>query len=327
METIYPKHLKIGDEIRVIAPSSSLGIISKDVQSIADERFNELGLRLTFGKHTSELDDFSSSSVESRLEDLHTAYADTSVAVVLCVIGGFNSNQLLSFIDWKLIQDNPKPLIGYSDITVLLNAIYTKTGMVGYLGPAYSTFGQKKYFDYTLENFRKCLLHDEPFFLESSPEWTDDLWFIDQEDRKPIRNDGPMVVNQGAVEGILIGGNISSLALLFGTEYMPDLSDKILCLEDDEDTNYKQFDRLFESLLQQPGADSIKGILIGRFQRRSEITNEQIRRMIAIRSQLKNIPVIANLDFGHTSPLATLPIGGTVSIDTKREFVLKIEKF
>lgn len=320
-------HLKEGDEVRVIAPSSSLGIISKEVQEIANERFVDLGLRLTFGEHVSELDDFGSSSIESRLEDLHAAYTDSSVAAVLCVIGGFNSNQLLPFIDWKVIQNNPKPLIGYSDITVLLNVIYAKTGVAGYLGPAYSTFGQKKYFDYTLENFKKCLLQEDAFSLEPSPEWTDDLWFMDQENRIPIHNDGPMVVNQGEAKGILVGGNISSLALLFGTEYMPDFTDKILCLEDDEDTNYKQFDRLFESLLQQPGADSIKGILMGRFQKGSEITNEQIQRMFAVRPRFQDIPVIANLDFGHTSPLATLPIGRRVSIDTTREFPIKIEGF
>lgn len=316
-------HLKEGDEVRVIAPSSSLGIISKEVQEIANARFADLGLRLTFGEHVSELDDFGSSSIESRLQDLHAAYADSSVAAVLCVIGGFNSNQLLPFIDWKVIQDNPKPLIGYSDITVLLNAAYVKTGVAGYLGPAYSTFGQKKYFDYTLENFKKCLLQEGAFSLEPSSEWTDDLWFMDQENRTPIHNDGPIVVNQGAADGVLVGGNISSLALLFGTEYMPDLADKILCLEDDEDTDYKQFDRLFESLLQQPGADSIRGILLGRFQKRSEITNEQIKRMFAIRPRLKDIPVVANLDFGHTSPLATLPVGEVVSANARMEVQIK----
>lgn len=327
MQTIFPKRLKVGDEVRVIAPSSSLGIIGREVQDIANGRFADLGLKLTFGEHVSELDDFGSSSIESRLEDLHAAYADPSVTAALCVIGGFNSNQLLPFIDWKVIQDNPKPLIGYSDITVLLNAIYAKTGVMGYLGPAYSTFGQKKYLEYTLENFKKCLLQAASFPIKASSEWTDDLWFVDQEDRNPVRNDGPIVVNSGSAEGTLVGGNISSLALLFGTEYMPDLTDKILCLEDDEDTDYKQFDRLFESLLQQPGAKRIKSILVGRFQKGSEITNEQIERMFAIRPQLKDIPVVAGLDFGHTSPLVTLPIGGRVSIDTIQEFPIKIEEF
>lgn len=327
METIFPKHLKVGDEVRIVAPSSALGIIGKDVQNVANERFADLGLRLTFGGHISELDDFSSSPIESRLQDLHAAFSDASVAAVLCVIGGFNSNQLLPYINWQLIQNNPKPLIGYSDVTVLLNAAYARTGVVSYLGPAYSTFGQKKHFDYTLEYFKKCLLQEDSFSIGTSTEWTDDEWFLDQENRNPIHNTGPVVVNHGSAEGELIGGNMSSLALLFGTDFMPNLSGKIVCLEDDDDANYKKFDRVFESLLHQPGADALKGIIIGRFQKGSEITEDQIRRMIAIRPQLKGIPVVANLDFGHTSPLATLPIGGIVSIDTIKENPVRIEKF
>ncbi len=141
MNKIYPGKLKQGDEVRVVAPSRSLSIIGKEVQEIANKRFEELGLKLTFGKHVKEIDEFNSSSIQSRVEDLHEAFSDNNVKAVITVIGGFNSNQLLKYIDWNLIKDNPKIFLGYSDITALNNSIFSKTGLVTYSGPHYSTFG------------------------------------------------------------------------------------------------------------------------------------------------------------------------------------------
>ena len=327
MEKIFPEHLTTGDEVRVIAPSSSLGIISNDVKQIANERFASLGLKLSFGKHVEELDAFGSSSIQSRIEDLHEAFSNPAVKAVMCVIGGFNSNQLLPYIDWGIIKNNPKIFIGYSDITVLHNAITARTGLVTYLGPAYSTFGQKLGFDFTLNYFKKCLMQDEEFALLPSAEWSDDLWYVNQEQRTFHNNPGPTVIYDGQATGELIGGNLGSLSLLFGTPYMPSLAGKILMMEDDEADTYKIIDRNFESLLQQSDADQLAGIVIGRFQNASEMDEEKIKRLLALRPQLQRIPVITQLDFGHTSPLATLPVGGLMSIDTSKQEFITLKKF
>lgn len=327
MKKIFPQHLGSGDEVRVIAPSSSLGIIGVDVQKIANKRLASLGLKLSFGKHASELDEFGSSSIESRIADLHDAFADTAVKAVLCVIGGFNCNQLLPYIDWELIRRNPKPFIGYSDITVLLNAMLANAGLVTYLGPAYSTFGQKLGFDFTMEHFEKCLMQNKPFTLKTADKWSDDEWYLDQENRVFFENHGPYIIQSGKATAELVGGNLSSFVLLFGTSHTPSLAGKILCIEDDGSQPYRHIDRNLEALLQQPGADSIAGIVIGRFQKGSEMAQEKIRRLIVLRSQLAKIPVVANFDFGHTSPLCTLPIGGIVSIDTSTKDIFRIEEF
>ncbi|MBI5356646.1 LD-carboxypeptidase [Candidatus Collierbacteria bacterium] len=105
---MYPRKLKAGDEVRIIAPSRSLSIITKRSREIADKRFADLGLKLSFGKHVEEIDDFASTSIQSRIEDLHQAFGDKNVKAIITVIGGFNSNQLLKYIDWDLIKDNPK---------------------------------------------------------------------------------------------------------------------------------------------------------------------------------------------------------------------------
>ncbi len=197
MNFIYPEKLKAGDEIRVISPSRSLAIIGDETRRIANERFAELGLKLSFGKHVEEIDDFNSSSIASRLEDLHDAFADPNVKGILTVVGGFNSNQLLRGIDWELIKANPKVLCGYSDITALNNSILAKTGLVTYSGTHYSTFGMKNYFDYSFEHFRKAVMSDEPIEIQPSKEWTDDMWFLDQENRQPIPNEGWLVIHEG----------------------------------------------------------------------------------------------------------------------------------
>jgi muramoyltetrapeptide carboxypeptidase LdcA involved in peptidoglycan recycling len=118
MKRIYPELLKIGDEIRIIAPSLSMGILSDMTVKYATERFKQMGFKLSFGKHVNESDAFNSSSIESRIIDLHEAFADINVKAIITAIGGYNSNQLLEYIDWSLILGNPKIFCGYSDITM-----------------------------------------------------------------------------------------------------------------------------------------------------------------------------------------------------------------
>src|SRR5450631_2573541 len=114
MNSIFPMKLKSGSHVRVIAPSRSFSIIPKDQREISSERLESLGLKISYGRHIEESDDFKSTSIASRISDLHEAFADKSVDAVLTVIGGFNVNQLLKHLDYDLIRNNPKILCGYS---------------------------------------------------------------------------------------------------------------------------------------------------------------------------------------------------------------------
>src|SRR3989344_513673 len=314
MKKIFPEKLKRGDKVMVVAPSNSLGLISEETRQIAGERFQEMGLELSFGKHIEELDDFDSSSIESRINDLHEAFLDKSVKGIFAVIGGFNCNQLLRYLDWNLIKSNPKIFVGYSDTTALQNAIYAKTGLVTYSGPAYSTFGQKLYFDYTLESFKECLFEDKKFDVLPSDSWSDDKWYLDQENRKLHKNDGWLVINEGQANGTILGANLCTFNLLQGTEYFPDISDAILFLEDDAESKLVIFDRDLQSLIHLPNLDKVKGVVIGRFQNASEVKTEQLIKVVKSKKELENVPILANVDFGHTSPIITFPIGGEVEL-------------
>ncbi len=327
---IIPEKLTAGDQVRVIAPSRSASLVSTQNYDLAYERIKkEFEVWVTFGKHHQERDIFNSSSIEARISDIHEAFSDKTVKMVSTAIGGFNSNQLLRYIDWNLIKNNPKILCGYSDITVLGNAIFAKTDLVTYSGPHFSTFAQREHLEYTIEYFRKCLLENKEYDIQPSQEWLDDQWYKNQEKRTPIINDGYWVIQSGAAEGTIIGGNLSSFILLFGTEYMPSLTNSVIFLEADNYTqgvDILEFDRQFQSLLQQKGSDGIKAIVIGRFQKGSEVTREMLQYVIKTKEELKNIPVIANVDFGHTNPMATFPIGGTckININSDVSFEVKI---
>lgn len=324
MNKIIPEKLKEGDKIRVVASARSISLLSPETREIADKKLAELGLLVSFGKHVDESDEFNSSSIQSRIEDLHEAFADKEIKAILTVIGGYNCNQLLSYLDYDLIKNNPKILCGFSDITALSNAIFAKTGLVSYSGPHYSSFGQKLYFDYSLEYFKKCLFSNESFELNHCENWSDDPWYRDQENRNLIKNEGYWLINKGIASGTILGANLCTFNLLQGTEYMPELDNSVLFIEDDEHTHPAEFDRDLQSVIHVPGFKGVKGIVIGRFQKVSKISKEILTKIIKTKSELNSIPVIANADFGHTDPKITFPIGGRAEIEGIDEVRIKI---
>lgn len=142
------------------------------------------------------MDEFQSSSVESRISDLHDAFCDPNVKAIFSVVGGFNSNGLLDSIDYDLIRANPKIFCGFSDITAIATAITSQTGLVTYSGPHFSTWAMQKEFDYNLEYFRKCLVENAPFSVEHSKSWSDDMWFADQENRGIMPDSGYWTIHE-----------------------------------------------------------------------------------------------------------------------------------
>lgn len=310
-----PRKLRRGDTIRVVAPARSRQIVVEhDHSGVIESRLASLGLRLTFAEHVDERDDFDSSSVASRVSDLHAAFADPEVAGILTVIGGSNSNEMLPHLDWDLIAANPKIFCGYSDVTALQNAILARTGMVTYSGPHWSSFGMREYFEQTEQWFVQALFGEEAIELHPAEIWTDDLWFVDQDNRIVHPNHGWWPLKPGQATGRIIGGNLCTLNLLQGTEYMPSLDGALLMVEDDELSDAKEFARNLSSLLQLPDAGGVQGLVIGRFQKASGATRALLEQIIARQDRLSGVPVLANVDFGHTSPIATFPIGGRAAL-------------
>lgn len=310
---IAPK-LKPGDQIRVIAPSRSMAIIAQEVREIALRRLGAMGLTVTFSKHCEEIDDFNSSSTASRIQDLHEAFRDPKVQGILTAVGGFNTNQLLQYLDYDLIRDNPKVLCGLSDITALQNAITARTGLVTYSGPHISMFGMQEGFEYTQKYFEQCVMQEGKYPILPSETWSDDMWFLDQKKRTFMENPGFWSMQAGSAEGTIVGGHMRCMNSLQGTPFMPSLENTILFLEEDEEMLPHHFDRGLQSLVQLPEFAGVRGVVIGRFQKASGMTENLLRQIVASKKELAHLPILANADFSHTNPVMTFPIGGTAKI-------------
>ena len=314
---IFPNRLKDSDEVRIIAPSQSLATLSQENIDLATRKLESLGLKVTFGKHVNEKDIFGSSSVQSRIDDLHDAFQDNNVKAVLAVRGGSNANQLLKYINYDLIKNNPKIFCGYSDITVLQNAFFKMTGLVTYSGPQFSSFAMINGFDYTLDYFKQILFDGAPVELYPSTDWSEDDWKNSQNNRIFNKSEGYWVINTGKATGTIVGGNLSTFQLLQGTPYIPSLENTIAFLEADSITEghcVVEFDRALQSLIYQPHFDKVKAIVFGRFETKFGMTLEKLKMVIAAKPELQGLPIVANVDFGHTNPMITFPVGGTCEI-------------
>ena len=306
--------------IEVIAFSRSLGMICDENINYAKQKLETLGYNVSFSKNANVCDSFISSSIKKRISDLHEAITNENVDIILSVLGGYNCNQLLDYIDYDLIKKNPKKICGYSDITVLLNAIYKMTGIITFLGPTFHSFSMLKGLEQTVESFTQ-VINEKEYALSDPDFYSSDRWYDDQKNRKFIKNKGMIVINDGKTEGTIIGGNLCSFNLLQGTKYMPDLTDKILFIEDDALVGKEfpyEFDRNLTSLMQQPNFDKIRGIVIGRTQTQTGMNLAKWKKILN-KKELKKIPIIINANFGHTTPNATRPIGGLCKIDTSSD--------
>ncbi len=330
MQKIIPEKLKHGDEVRIIAPSRNINILGKDCIELAIKNLESLGLKVTFSENVSREENslYGCASIEDRVKDLESAFKDKNVKGILTVIGGFNTNQILADIDYEIIKNNPKIICGYSDITALLHAITVKTGLVTYYGPHFSSLGMKKGLEYTMEYFKKMFFESVSVNVESSLEWSNDLWFLNQEKRNFIKNEGMQIINKGEGEGKIIGGNLCTLNLLQGTPYFQEEKEVILFIEDDggADKNFLlEFDRNLISLIQSLKPENIKGIVIGRAEQNCEMTLLKWKAIFLTKKELKNIPIVINTDFGHTTPQITFPIGGHAKITLNETINIEIK--
>jgi muramoyltetrapeptide carboxypeptidase len=296
-------------EIRVIAPSDSWKVDREDSYKRAEKRLEDAGYQVTYAENIKSVDYLGTSFALLRAEDFNAAFRDQAVVAIISLHGGFAANEILPHIDWELVRSNPKPLIGYSDITVLVNAIYAMTGVTAYLGPNLGTIGYEKLWEYTLDGLSATISRHK-YELQPSPRYIDN---------KTEHKAMPWhILTQGSAQGTLLGGNIQSLFLLQGTKYQPKFDKEyILAIEDDslsKEYTLHGFSRNLESILQLPNArQNLRGVLIGRFEAASKVESDELSKVLLAKN-LDNIPIIANLDFGHTTPLATLPIGGNINL-------------
>lgn len=316
------KKLQVGDHIRVLSPSSSIERLGGFEENLtAKESLEELGFQVSFSKHYLENDLLYSASIESRVADLHEAFADDSVDAVLATIGGFNSNELLPYLNYDLMATHPKIICGYSDSTAFLNAIFAKAGIQTYMGPSYSSFKMKEGQAYQTKSWLTAMSKID-YNLVPSEKWSSDPWYDPSQPRHFFSTEWK-VYNHGQAKGTIIGGNLSTFGLLRGTPYAPRPKNYILLVEEAEKDDFYEFDRHFAAILQ--AYPNPQAILIGRFPKECGMTPELFDYILSKHPILKTIPVVYDMDFAHTQPLFTVTIGAEMTVDTKT-MTFKIEE-
>jgi len=308
---VRPKALAPGARVALVSPAGPQ--YEGEGVSIAEEVVASLGLvpkRMpNVGRNTMYL----AGSDAERAGDLNAAFRDTSIDAIWCVKGGYGSGRLLPLLDWEAIRRNPKPIIGYSDITALVNSIYAKTGLVTFHGPNC----ESNISEYSLAELKKVLFSKEPAgVIAAAPPIEPKEGFVDREDR--LRRIAP-----GTARGRLVGGNISVYAMLVGTPYEPDLEGKILFLEEVEESPYR-IDRWLTGFLLTGKLSRCAGIVLGKFKDCKPAGEADFKGtwtwqdVVADRLGNLGIPVLAGLRFGHVADKSTLPLGVLAELDVAK---------
>ncbi|MEQ8703004.1 MAG: LD-carboxypeptidase [Phaeodactylibacter sp.] len=308
---ILPKRLRPGDTVGFVTPGS---YISDESLEQAVSNMLKLGLRVKMGKNIRAKHGFVAGTDQQRLDDLHTMFSDRSVDAVWCARGGYGCTRLLPKIDYDLIRRNPKILIGYSDITALLNAIYHKTGLVTFHGPV----GASEFSTYTEAQVRAVLMDGTapyPIPLSEDNEASEDSLFQ------------PEVIRKGQAEGVLMGGNLSLLAAMAGTGYLPDPTGAIVFMEDVGEAPYR-VDRMLTQLRQAWPLKAANGIALGVFADCAKKEgSDSLTLSETLQEQLRptDTPTAYGLPFGHIDHQCTFPVGVRARFDAAARSITLLE--
>lgn len=308
---IKPPGLKKGDRLGLVTPGS---YITEQEKEESIDAFYELGFRITYSNRLMQKNGYFSATDEERAADINEMFEREDVSGIMCARGGYGCARILPYLDYKLIRDNPKPLIGFSDITALQYAIYKNSELVTFHGPvSISTFSK-----FSVKNFEDVLMN--PTF---------ELTIMNSTSNNNYNPYGITVISGGIAEGELVGGNLTLAVSLIGTEYDIDYTGKIIFLEEFLEEPYR-IDRMLTQMIQAGKFENAAGVALGVFKLcESDKTNPSFQNsytlMEVLQDRLGNlgIPVVYGLSFGHVVDKFTLPFGVKAELNTEGQ-VLKL---
>ncbi len=307
------KVLKPGDTVGIITPASALG--DEDAITLTKEVLTYFGLNVKEGKYIRERYGNLAGTDAQRLEDLHAMFADKEVHGILCIRGGSGASRLLSKIDYKLIANNPKPLLGYSDITALIMAFQAKIGLVTFHGPV----GTSNWSNFVAKTFTDQFMDNKLVTFANPDKKGDNI--VQYKDRIST-------INPGIAEGKLLGGNLTLISGLCGSPYLPDFKDSILFLEEINESPEK-VDRMFCQLMNAGILAQIKGFVFGKCTGCSPSAGYGSLNLDQIlRDYIKplNIPSYSGAVIGHIDDQFLLPVGVKARIDANKGTIEILEK-
>jgi len=286
MKLIIPEPLEPGDTVGIVAPA---GPVTKELVQKGKRFLEDLGFKVRLGKHLFNKNNYLAGTDEERAQDIMEMFRAPDVRAIISARGGYGCLRLLRHLDFPLIKDNPKIFLGYSDISILLNTIYERTGLVTFHGPMLRQIA---------ENDKLTVRVFKQFLMEANNDFT-------------YRVPDLKTVKAGKAAGPLAGGCLSVIISTLGTEYEPVLDGKILFFEDVDEPLYR-IDRMLTQLKLSGRLKSISGVIAGRIK---GIKKEELSLLLDDIFQGMNIPVVVNFPAGHQLPNLVLPVGATFFLD------------
>jgi muramoyltetrapeptide carboxypeptidase len=310
---IKPPRLKQGDVIGLVAPAGHTNdsAIEKSVQHI-----EALGFRVKLGRYLREVHGNYAGSPEMRLADLHGMFLDPEVKALWAIRGGSGAISLLRHIDYALIRNHPKILLGYSDITALHLAIHRHAGVVTFHGPVASSTPS----DYSNEHMLAVLTDPQPTYTIHMSE-------ANAQRAKEEPHFGIRTVHGGVATGPLIGGNLSLVSALAGTDYAADFRNSILFLEEVNEEPYR-IDRWMTQLDLAVGFDKAAALMIGICEHcgpqdaQKSLTLDQT---FDIHLDPLKVPAVTGYSIGHIRNQFTIPVGVRATLDTEAQTLTLLE--
>ncbi|MCD6584728.1 MAG: LD-carboxypeptidase [Desulfobacteraceae bacterium] len=282
-----PSRLIAGDTLGIIAPSSPFDKL-KFHSGISV--LEEMGFTVFFPETIFEQKGYLAGSDAHRADIINSMFANPDIKGIICARGGYGALRILPMIDFNTVASHPKVFIGCSDVTVLLNAFYSKCGMVSLHGPMIESLAKAS--DQTKQSLRDVLLKEQALTVPCK-------------DR--------IVIHSGVASGIMAGGNLTTLCHLVGTPFEPDFSGQILLLEDIGESPYR-IDRLLMHMKLAGCFEQIRGIVLGSFKGCGE--PDLVYQLFDDVFFNESFPILAGFDIGHDEPNLTIPFGINASFDT-----------
>lgn len=302
--TLKPARLQPGDTVGLVTPATAT--FQQVELDIARESLEGLGLKVRIGPHVMDRHGSLGGQDKDRAADINRFFADSSIKAVFPTRGGWGTSRLLPLLDYDTIRRNPKIIMGYSDITALLNGIHARTGLVTFHGPN----AGGRWDEYSVGLVKRVLFDGEAVTM-NNPKADNDHNILTQIDNR-IRT-----ITPGKATGRLLGGNLTVLTAILGSPYVPNFDDAILFLED-VDENWYRIDRMMTTLKLAGILGKVRGVIFGTCSECgpgegfASLTPEEI---FADHLAPLGVPCWQGAMIGHAQPQWTLPVGGTVTID------------
>jgi muramoyltetrapeptide carboxypeptidase len=284
--------LKTGDTVVITSPAGA--VWDEQQIGIFSDILKSFGLKVIYGETLKRRYGYFSGTDEERAKELNDLFANKSVKGIFCMKGGWGCARILDKLNYDTIAQNPKVLIGFSDITSLLVSIYMKTGLITFHGPV----GNSGWNEFTSKIFREVVMASEPIEFPVGP----------------APEDKPVTINKGIAEGTLVGGNLTVLSCMVGSSYLPDWKGKILFLEEWKEEPYS-IDRMFTQMKLAGILDALGGIVFGKCVKcEAEEPQKAFTFMEVLEQHIKplGIPAFYGAQIGHIENKLTLPVGADV---------------